>query len=151
MAEADARLSQTREEGRCEVDVTPEAELAAIAAAWDRAMVSNDPEAIGGFMADDWLIVGSDGETTDKPTFLEQIRSGRLTHDTMTSADIQVRRYGDVAVLLASGVSAGMFQGRRFREHERQSNVFVRTNGNWRCVLTHLSRLVRGGSSSDAA
>ena len=131
--------------------MTPDAELAAIAAAWDRAMVSNDPEAIGRFMTDDWLIIGSDGVTTDKPTFLEQVRSGRLTHDTMTTADIQVRRYGDVAVLLATGVSAGTFQGCRFREEERQSNVFVRTSGNWRCVLTHLSGLVRGGSSSDAA
>ena len=108
-------------------------------------MVSNDPQAIGRFMADDWIIVGSDGGTTDKPTFLEQVRSGRLIHDTMTTTDIQVRQYGNVAVLLATGVSAGIFQGRRFREHERQSNVFVRTNGNWRCVLTHLSRLVPGG------
>ena len=113
-------------------------------------MISNDPEAIGRFMHDDWLIVGSDGETTDKPTFLEQVRSGRLTHDTMTTADIQVRRFGDVAVLLATGVSAGTFQGRRFREQERQSNVFVRTTGHWRCVLTHLSQLARGSSSSDA-
>jgi ketosteroid isomerase-like protein len=133
------------------MDVTPEAELAAIAAAWDRAMVSNDPEAIGRFMADEWLIVGSDGETTDKPTFLELVRSGRLAHDTMTTSDIHVRQYGDVCVLLATGVSAGMFQGRPFQEHERQSNVFVRTHGNWRCVLTHLSRLARGGSSSDGA
>jgi len=128
--------------------VTPDVQLAAMAAAWDRAMISNDPQAIGRFMADDWLIVGSDGGTTDKPTFLEQVRSGRLTHDTMTTTDIEVRQYGDVGVLLATGVSAGTFQGHRFREHERQSNVFVRTNGDWRCVLTHLSRLERGGSSS---
>ena len=123
--------------------MNPDAELTAVAAAWDQAMVANDPDAIGRFMADDWLIVGSDGGTTDKPTFLEEVRSGRLIHDTMTTTDIQVRRYGDVAVLLATGVSAGTFQGHRFREHERQSNVFVRTNGHWRCVLTHLSRLDR--------
>lgn len=127
-----------------------DAELAAIAAAWDQAMISNDAEAIGRFMADDWLIVGADGSTTDKPTFLEQIRSGRLMHDTMTTAEIQVRRYGDVAVLLAIGISAGTFDGRRFHEHERQSNVFVWTSGDWRCVLTHLSRLAGRDPSSDA-
>ena len=110
-------------------------------------MVSNDAEAIGRFMADDWLIVGADGGTTDKPTFLEQVRSGRLMHDTMTTTDIRVRRYGDAAVLLGTGVSAGVFEGRRFHEHERQSNVFVRTNGEWRCVLTHLSRLVPGSAA----
>jgi ketosteroid isomerase-like protein len=107
-------------------------------------MVANDPDAIGCHMADDWLVVGSDGSTADKPTFLEHVRSGHLTHDTMTTTDIQVRRYGDVAVLLATGVSAGAFEGHRFREHERQSNVFVRSNGDWRCVLTHLSRLAGG-------
>ena len=121
--------------------MSSDAELAAIAAAWDDAMVSNDAEAIGRFMADDWLIVGADGGTTDKPTFLEQVRSGRLQHDTMTTVDLQVRRYGHVAVLLAMGDSAGLFDGHRFHEHERQSNVFVRSNGDWRCVLTHLSRL----------
>ena len=120
-----------------------DSELAAIAAGWDEAMVANDPEAIGHFMADDRIIVGADGGTTDKPTFLEQVRSGRLTHDTMTTTDIEVRRYGDTAILLATGVSAGTFEGRRFQEHERQSNVFVRTDGEWRCVLTHLSRLDR--------
>ena len=123
------------------MNTTPDAEFAAIAAAWDRAMVSNDCEAIGRFMADDWIIVGADGGTTDKASFLEQVRSGRLMHDTMTTTDIRVRRYGDTAILLATGVSAGVFQGRRFHEHERQSNVFVRTNADWRCVLTHLSRL----------
>ena len=133
------------------MDVIPDAELTAIAAAWDRAMVSNDAEAIGRFMTDDWLIVGADGATTDKASFLEHVRSGRLTHDTMTTTDIRVRRYGDAAVLLATGVSAGMFQGHRFHEHERQSNVFVRINNGWRCVLTHLSRLAGGHSPSGAA
>lgn len=110
-------------------------------------MVSNDAEAIGRFMADDWLIVGADGGTTDKATFLEHVRSGRLMHDTMTTVDVRVRRYGNVAILLATGVSAGMFEGRRFHELERQSNVLVRTNGDWRCVLTHLSRLEAGAPS----
>ena len=124
------------------VDEFPDPELAAVAAAWDRAMVSNDADAIGGFMADDWIIIGADGDTTDKATFLEQIRSGNLMHDTMTTSDIRVRRYGNVAILLATGVSAGTIDGQHFHEHERQSNVFLRTDEYWRCVLTHLSRIV---------
>ena len=107
-------------------------------------MVSNDADAIGRFMADEWIIIGADGDTTDKASFLEQIRSGRLMHDTMTTTDIRVRRYDDVVILLAKGVSAGTFQEQHFHEHERQSNVFVRTDDHWRCVLTHLSRIVDG-------
>ena len=104
-------------------------------------MIQNDVEAIGRFMADDWVIVGSDGTSTDKFTFLASVRSGVLSHDVMQSEDIMIRVYGDAAVVTARGVSGGTYQGRPFRDFECQSNMFVRENGTWRCVLTHLSRL----------
>ncbi len=116
----------------------------AAAHAWDAAMIANDAEAIGRFMADEWTIVGPDGSLSDKAAFLALVRSGALTHDVMTSEDLVVRVYGDTAVLIARGVSGGRYRGQPFREVERSSNVFVRRDGHWRCVLTHLSRLPRG-------
>lgn len=116
-------------------------ELIAVAHAWDRAMVTNDAEAIGRYMADDWVIVGSDGRVGDKAGFLALVRSGSLTHDVMESSELAVRVYGETAVVLARGVSGGHFQGESFRELERSSSVFVKVAGEWRCVLTHLSRL----------
>jgi ketosteroid isomerase-like protein len=116
-------------------------ELTAVAHAWDRAMVANDAEAIGRYMADDWVIVGSDGRVGNKPDFLALVRSGALTHDVMESSELDVRVYGEAAVVLARGVSGGHFQGTPFHELERSSSVFVRQAGEWRCVLTHLSRL----------
>jgi ketosteroid isomerase-like protein len=116
-------------------------ELIAVAHEWDRAMIANDADAIGQFMADDWAIIGSDGRVGDKATFLELVRSGGLSHDIMETHDLSVRLYGDTAVTLARGVSGGKYQGQPFREVERVSCVFVRQGGRWRCVLTHLSRL----------
>jgi ketosteroid isomerase-like protein len=116
-------------------------ELVAVTHEWDRAMVENDADAIGRYMADDWVIVGSDGRVGDRATFLELVRSGALSHDVMESHDLDIRLYGDTAVVLARGISGGTYQGRPFREIERVSCVFVRTGGRWRCVLTHLSRL----------
>lgn len=123
---------------------TPEETLVALAQAWDRAMVRNSAQEIGRYMADEWTIVGSDGDMSDKATFLAQVASGELVHDVMDSTDIRVRVYGDTAVLLARGVSGGWFRGRAFRECERSSNVFVKQGAEWRCVLTHLSRLTDG-------
>jgi ketosteroid isomerase-like protein len=113
----------------------------AVSADWDRAMTANDADAIGRHMADDWTIVGSDGSVGDKATFLALVRSGALSHDVMTTEDLQIRVYGDTAVTVARGVSGGRYQGQPFRELERASCVFVRQEGRWRCVLTHLSRL----------
>ena len=116
-------------------------ELIAVAHAWDRAMVANDVEAIGRYMADDWVIVGSDGSIGNKADFLALVRSGALTHDVMESFELEVRVYGETALVLARGVSGGHFEGKPFRELERSSSVFVRLATEWRCVLTHLSRL----------
>jgi ketosteroid isomerase-like protein len=118
-------------------------EVIRVANEWDRAMVGNDAEVIGPYIAEDWIIIGSDGSVSDKPTFLQLVQSGTLSHDEMTSEDVRVRVYGDTAVVTARGVSGGKYQGQAFREVERSSCVFVRQQGQWRCVLTHLSRLAQ--------
>lgn len=122
------------------------AELIGLANEWDRAMVENDPEAIGRYMADDWTIVGPDGSMSNKAAFLELVKSGALSHDVMESHDLNVRVYGDTAVVISQGVSGGKYQGQAFRETERVSCVFVRQQGQWRCVLTHLSRIAQRGA-----
>lgn len=121
----------------------PRSELLRLAREWDEAMVANDADAIGAFMADDWIIIGTDGSIGGKARFLDLVRSGQLTHDVMTTEEPLVRVYGDTAVLVARGVSGGTFDGMPFREEERASNVFVKTDGRWRCVLTHLSKLAK--------
>ena len=119
-------------------------DLIEVAHAWDRALVTNDAEALGRFMAEDWVIIGSDGGRSDKARFLGLVKSGTLTHDVMTSEDLNVRIYGDTAVVTSRGISGGKYQGQSFRETERVSCVFVKQDGDWKCVLTHLSRLASG-------
>ncbi|HYD54987.1 MAG TPA: nuclear transport factor 2 family protein [Gemmatimonadaceae bacterium] len=123
-------------------------ELERLGHAWDRAMVANDPDAIGRFMADDWTIVGPDGSIGTREHFLEQVRAGVLTHDVMESHDVRVRVHGDAAVVLARGISGGTWHGERFHLVERVSSVFVRQGGAWLCVHTQLSPLVDPGATS---
>jgi ketosteroid isomerase-like protein len=125
------------------MDDSAREELIVVTNEWDRAMVENDAEAIGRYMADDWTIIGPDGSIGDKPTFLGLVKSGALSHDVMESDDLSIRIYGDTAVVTARGVSGGKYQGQPFYEIERSTCVFVRQDGQWRCVLTHLSRLAQ--------
>jgi len=112
--------------------------------AWGRAMVANDADSIGCYMADDWTIIGPNGNVSNKATFLGLVQTGALTHDTMDADDYKVRVYGDTAVVTARAVSGGKWQGQSFRTVERVSDVWVRRGGEWKCVLTHLSRLGQG-------
>jgi ketosteroid isomerase-like protein len=118
-----------------------EQEIREVTAQWDRAMIENDPEAIGRFMADDWVSVGSDGSVGGRERFLALVASGELVHDVMETHDMTVRIYGETAVTVAAGVSGGRHRAEPFLLKERASCVFVKQGGRWRCVLTHLSPL----------
>jgi ketosteroid isomerase-like protein len=107
------------------------------------AIAKNDPEAIGRFVTDDWIIIDADGGIIDKERFLGVIKSGALTHEMMESDDIRLRVYGDSAVLTALTRTKGKFMGQEFSTHERSTDVFVKRDEQWQCVLTQLTRFTK--------
>ena len=104
-------------------------------------IVSNDLERLGRLVADDWIIIDPNGEIVERARFFEVIKSGSLTHETMESEDLRVRIYGDNAVVTAITRTKGKFMGKEFSTQERATDVFVKRDGRWQCVLTHLTRL----------
>ena len=106
---------------------------------FEKAVVTNDAEAIGKFLSDDWAIVDPDGGIIDKARFLGVIKSGMLTHQLMESEDFQVRSYGDSAVLTALTKTKAKFAGQEIATQERASDVFVKRDGRWQCVFSQLT------------
>jgi ketosteroid isomerase-like protein len=117
-----------------------EQELLTLEKAFAEAIVRNDLEGIGGLVTDDWIVIGPDGEIVDRARFFEVIKSGALTHDMMESEDFRVRVYGDSAVVTGLTRTKGKFMGQEFSTQERATDVFVKRDGRWQCVLTHLTR-----------
>jgi ketosteroid isomerase-like protein len=117
-----------------------EEELLKLEKAFAEAIVSNDLEGIGRLVADDWIIIDSDGGIVDRTRFFEVIKSGALTHEMMESEDFRVRVYGDSAVVTGVTRTKGKFMGQEFSTQERATDVFVKRDGRWQCVLTHLTR-----------
>ena len=105
-----------------------------------RAMVKNDAEAIGRFLAEDWIIIDPDGGIIDRARFLGVIKSGALTHQTMDSTDMRIRIYANTATVTALTTSTGKYMGQEFKTQERATDVFVKENGQWRCVISQLTR-----------
>lgn len=109
--------------------------------AWSQAIVSNDAESIGSFMADEWVIVGESG-ITNRGKFLALVASGELTHEAMEGHVRRVRTYGDVAVVNVRGTNNGHWKGQPFTSDEWITDVFAKRDGRWQCVLTHLTSAV---------
>jgi ketosteroid isomerase-like protein len=117
-----------------------EQELLTLEKTFAEAIVRNDLESIGRLVTDDWIIIDPNGEMVDRARFFEVIKSGALTHDMMESEDFRVRVYGDSAVVTGLTRTKGKFMGQEFSTQERATDVFVKREGRWQCVLTHLTR-----------
>jgi len=117
-----------------------EEELLKLENAFAEAIADNDLEGIGRLVADDWIIIDPNGEIVDRARFFEVIKSGSLTHEMMQSEDLRVRVYEDSAVVIAVTRTKGKFMGQEFSTRERATDVFVKRDGRWQCVLTHLTR-----------
>jgi ketosteroid isomerase-like protein len=116
-----------------------EEELAQVEEKFADAIAKNDSEMIGQFVTDDWIIINADGSIIDRQRFLDVIRSGTLTHEMLKSDEMRVRVYGDTAIVSALTRSNGKFMGHEFSTRERSTDVFVRRDGQWLCVLTQLT------------
>jgi len=123
--------------------MTAEDELLKLEKEFAKAIVRNDLEGIGRLVTDDWIIIDPNGEIVDRARFFEVIKSGALTHELMDSEDFRVRVYGDSAVVSAVTRSKGKFMGQEFSTQERATDVFVKRDGRWQCVLTHLTRFAK--------
>jgi ketosteroid isomerase-like protein len=106
---------------------------------WADAIVANDAERIGAFAEPDWVLVGPEGGPGQRERFLALVASGDLTHSAMTFDVLDVRVYGEVAVVLSHSTNQGSWQGTPFGADEWVTDVFVRRSGGWRCAISALT------------
>ncbi len=59
----------------------------------------------------------------------------------------RVRVYGDTAVLTARVTNSAHHGGHRYDADEWTTDVFIRREGRWRCVLSHITAAAAGSSS----
>jgi len=108
-----------------------------------QAMIKNDADKIGTFLADDWIIIDPDGAIIDRARFLGVIKSAALTHEALDSQDVRVRVYGTTAIVTALASSKAKYMNQDFSTQERATDVFVKLDGKWRCVITHLTTFTK--------
>lgn len=124
-----------------EIDREAQEEILELEKKFGEAMIQNDADWIGRLLSDEWIIIDPDGSVINKSRFLAVIRSGALKHEAMDSEDVRVRTYPNAATVTAITHSKTKYLEKEFTTHERATDVFVKENGRWQCVLTHLTTL----------
>jgi ketosteroid isomerase-like protein len=118
---------------------TADDELTTFVHRWAEAIAANDVDRMERFVTDDWVLVDVGGQVT-ADTFHSLVRGGELSHDSMVHEITSLRLLGDeVAIITTHCSNTGSFQGSPITADEWTTDVVVRGQDGWRCVLTQLT------------
>ena len=104
-----------------------------------QALQRHDLDALTALLTDDFVITtaGWIAGPADKPTWLD-----RLTEHTLDEFDlrlVQVRRYDNIAVVLAESAQKGRQSWHPWEHTFRYTDVWVAGNAGWRLAVRHAS------------
>lgn len=97
---------------------------------WVEAHLRLDHATIARIMADDYVIIGKNGTVIDREQALASYRARRWEY--AHSDELDVRVYGDAAVVIGRWTARGENNGKRFDYAARFMSVYVRRDGQWR-------------------
>ncbi len=100
------------------------------------AYETNDAERISTLLAEDWMILEPSTGLSDKEHFLAAIKNGNLVHLSMKKQVVQVKLYNDFAIVISRGKNEGHYLDNPFGSEQWVTNVYLKVNEQWICVLT---------------
>jgi hypothetical protein len=115
-----------------------EAEVRQVLADLTSTLPTQDAKALDLLYADEFTATNASGTVLDKAAVVGARMSGAVAFRTYEFEDINIRIYGDVAVIRDAERIDGAAATGRFR-HLR---VLVRQNGRWRAAATQMTRIV---------
>ncbi len=106
-----------------------------------QAMVDADVASLEDFLADELTYAHTTGWTETKSEFLATVDSGRLDYMSVTPSDVNVRTYGDIAVMTGLARMRGALGGKPVEFTIRFLDVSRRAGDSWQLVAWQSVRI----------
>ena len=110
-----------------------EQELLGLQEVWCRAEVEKDAAALRRILADDFVIVTSEGDIITRD---QMMRSGEHILTSLTARDLKVQLYADTALL--RGIAQWTEPGGKSTEIVF-TDTWLKRDGRWQCIISHES------------
>ena len=126
-----------------------EQEVRKLERAWLDAYEQHDTKAMDAIVADDFTITFADGSMQTKKQILDSIKAPRNPASPplkFYTEDVQPRVYGDTVILIGRVVTEYVRDGQTMKEQNRYTDTYVKRNGRWQVVASHLSNVARPGT-----
>ncbi len=100
----------------------------------NHAIVNGDAAVLERMTSDDYTFITLRGELRTKAEIVKGFRSGSFHYDNRRISDLNVRVYGETAVVTGRSVQSGHENGKDYSGDYRFTRVYVERNGNWQTV-----------------
>jgi proline iminopeptidase len=112
-------------------DHSAEEEIKALEEERNRAILNGDAAALERMTADDYTFITLRGELRTKAEIVKGFQSGSFKYDSRTISDLNVRIYGDTAIVTGRSMQKGIENGKDYSGDYRFTRVYVKQGGHW--------------------
>lgn len=112
------------------------AELTAIEHRLAAAWVAGDHAFHERILADDWSVIDPSGKILTKQDVLREAFTGDREITSGQIDQINVRDFGDFAIVTGRTRMSGSYRGKEMEVTLRFTDIFTRTDSEWRCVAS---------------
>ena len=109
-------------------------EVLALEHARNDAIQKGDAAALAAMTSDDYTFITIRGELRTKPEIVKGFATGSFHYDWRQISDLNVRIYGDTAVVTGRASQKGVENRKDYSGAYKFTRVYVRQNGSWKTV-----------------
>jgi uncharacterized protein (TIGR02246 family) len=109
---------------------------------WLDAYEQRDVKAMDAIVADDFTITFPNGRVQTKQQIINSLNAAREQSSPSAkfyTEEVQARVYGDTVILVGRVIAEWQQNGQIVKEQNRYTDVYVKRNGRWQVVASHLS------------
>jgi len=130
---------------------TAEQEVRKMERAWLDAYEQRDAKAMEAIVADDFTITFMNGSIQTKQRILDSLKSSRnYPPPKFHTEEVQARVYSDTVVLIGRVIAEWQQNGQPMKEENRYTDTYVKRNGRWQVVASHLSNVPKPQNQNQA-
>ena len=108
---------------------------------WMESYVRSDIAFLEQHLADDYMSTFPDGTILDKKGEIAALKSGDISLAEMTPSEMDVRTYGEAAVITGRSVIKAKVKGQEVSGEYRFTDVWVKQHNRWMAVASQVTRI----------
>ena len=105
------------------------------------AILRGDAAALERMTSDDYTFVTLRGEMVTKAEIVRNFRSGAAKYQSREISDLNIRVYGNSAVVTGRAIQKGMENGKDYSGDYWFTRVYVNLDGQWKTVALQTTRI----------